>query len=227
MKTIPILFSTPMVQAILEGRKTQTRRVIKKQPDLSKHTHITRAVILDGTNTEVFNYCSGGSINVESVKCPYGQPGDILWVRETWQHDIKADLDTVPPSWIPNGSYVYIADGTIISKKELGELGVWRPSIFMPKEACRLFLKVKSVRVERLQDISEDDAIAEGVEQIADYGSTGYKLYTEPEAAYSDIDALYSFESLWQSINGEQSWNDNPWVWVVEFERCERPEGFC
>lgn len=222
MKTISILFSTQMVQAILEGRKTQTRRVIKKQPDLSKHTHISRAVILDGTNTEVFNYHTGRSINVESVKCPYGQPGYILWVREThyaWGHwtsiseDGKTTWEFQDLTLFEDKEYHYETNPP--EKVMKGRLGVGyykRPAIFMPKEACRLFLKVKSVRVERLQDISEDDAIAEGVEQIADYGSTGYKLYTEPEAAYSDIDALYSFESLWQSINGEQSWNDNPWV---------------
>lgn len=194
-KLKPILFSTEMVQAILEGRKKMTRRVIKPQP---KEIGNDKLLFKDRERTKV------SFLN----ECKY-QINDILWVRETYS-----------PGHIENGSntgWQYKADNK-------GQNIKWKPSIFMPKEAARIFLKVKNIRLERLQDISEEDAIAEGIIKIADYGNTGYKLYTEPDAAYSDIDALESFESLWNSINGEDSWKENPYVWVIEFERIAKPE---
>lgn len=93
----------------------------------------------------------------------------------------------------------------------------------MPKAAARIFLEVVNVRCERLHDISESDAIAEGVYQHSDYGSTGYRHYGKPEEALTDIDAVWSFETLWESINGKDSWKANPWVWVYEFKVIEKP----
>lgn len=214
----PILFSTPMVQAILEGRKTQTRRTkgleyINENPDAWKHVGILLFANIPVQKNDFRIYqCFEEKATREQqlVKCPY-ELDDVLWVRETFGIGSR-------------GSTIYKAnyDDTQFNSKSWK----WKPSLFMPKEACRIFLKIKSIRVERLQDISEEDSIAEGVEKIADYGTTGYRLYTEPDAAHSDIDAIYSFESLWQSINGLESWNKNPFVWVYEFERIEKPLDF-
>lgn len=188
----PILFSTPMVQAILEGRKSQTRRVVKDK------------MLQNATPEDDLEFLLLTIIYKYKV-------GDLLWVRETFR-PIEQEVGS------PRFEYKATEAINLTDK--------WKPSIFMPKEACRIFLKVKTIRIERLQEISEEDAIAEGVEKIADYGSTGYRLYTEPEASYSDIDAVYSFESLWHSINGIDSWNKNPYVFVYEFEKIEKPLDF-
>lgn len=200
-KLKPILFSTEMVQAILEDRKTMTRRVIKPQP---KEIGNDKLLFEDRERTKV------SFLN----ECKY-QINDILWVKETY-FDSTNHKDAI--LFKDSEKFIYKADGTFIGCHK------WKSSLFMPKEAARIFLKVTNIRVERLHDISEEDAIAEGVEKIADYGNTGYKLYTEPDAAYSDIDALDSFESLWTAIKGEDSWKENPYVWVIEFERVAKPE---
>jgi hypothetical protein len=198
----PILFSTPMVQALIEGTKTQTRRVIKLpnyHPSiLEKQTDkmdIKDGIVYDG-NGEI----------IGKLKYPYNV-ADVLWVRETF--NLGADEKIF---------YKAFSDDLYSYR--------WKPSIFMPKEACRIFLKIKSIRVERFNEISEEDAIAEGIIKIADYGSTGYKLYTEPDASYTDIDAIESFSSLWESINGRDSWDKNTFVFIYEFERIEKPLGF-
>ena len=132
--------------------------------------------------------------------CPHGEPGDILWVRETFL--------IVPPNMI-----FYKAD------PDNKATGCWKPSIFMPKEACRIKLMIKSIRVERLQDISDEDAKAEGVDHVIDkitgycgydYLSGGYNLMTTP---------YHGYRSLWKKINGIDSWDKNPWVWVIEFKK--------
>lgn len=208
MKQRPILFNTEMVQAILAGRKMQTRREV--HPDI--------AVSISNNPDRIL------------YRCPFGQTGDVLWVRETFAKCIGRD--EITPSEMenayelsPDRFIVYKADSKEETHPDHPEWGNkrWKPSIHMPKDAARIWLRITDVRVERLHDISEADAIAEGVERIADYGTTGYKLYTEPDAAYSDIDAKWSFESLWHSINGADNWNANPWVWVLEFERIEKP----
>lgn len=196
-----------MVQAILENRKTQTRRVVKLpnyHPSMLEKQK-NKLTIKD------WKLYDGNQEVIGNMKCPY-QIGDILWVRETF-HTIH---DSETHDFL---RYGYKADNDYRG-------ALWKPSLFMPKDACRLFLKIKSIRVERLQDISEADAIAEGVLRISDYGSTGYLLYTEPNASHTDIDAVWSFESLWISINKEESWNSNPFVWVYEFERIEKPLNF-
>ncbi|MDO8997221.1 MAG: hypothetical protein Q7U77_11390 [Sediminibacterium sp.] len=187
MKYIPILFSTAMVQAIIEGRKSMTRRVVKPQPS--------------ETGVSAFN-----DGEHPQMKCPYGQVGDILWVRESFISGYECDEGSFNTD--EDGEYIpvlkYKADRESFDWYDGNsdfpcEKIPWKPSIHMPKSACRIFLKITNVRVERLQDISEEDAIAEGIA---------------------------SFKSLWQSINGEKSWDDNPWVWVIEFERIEKPENF-
>lgn len=193
IKERPILFSGPMVRAILEGRKTQTRRIVK------------------GTALE---WLAPGMFTPEFVAdpgnrlCPYGQPGDRLWVRETWSN-LNADFPAVDPH------FVYRAD-----ENDHGPV-TWKPSIHMPRAASRLLLEVTDVRVERLQDISEDDARAEGVLE----NPTGDTLHDfwhyAGDGCWGAFNAVHSFESLWQSINGPESWDENPWVWAVTFKRIE------
>lgn len=205
MKERPILFSAPMVRAILEGRKTMTRRVVKPQPD-SCDAVPPRWMPPCG---QFENGCwwfdwqtAGGWNKGNPLFCPYGTPGDRLWVRETFSMDGSF-----------NASVVYRADG----ENQYHE--AWKPSIFMPRRASRITLEITRVRVERVQAITELDAIAEGVEACPDFG-VSYRHYGD-KTKYTDC-ATWSFCSLWESINGSESWNANPWVWVVEFRRVEK-----
>lgn len=220
-KLHPILFSTPMVQAILNGTKTQTRRVMKPQPIITQFEE----ELID-KNLEELNKLLKMPYN-KHVKNPYGQPGDILWVRETFYAWGK---------WIKNGftksgkqKWKFIDSGISwkyedskpgnVRRNSFRKLGWYkRPSIHMPGAACRLFLQIKSIRVERLQSITEQDAKAEGVEFIPgkDYS---YKHYLKPGYDVGFDTAYYSFKSLWISINEPESWDANPWVWVIQFER--------
>jgi len=204
-----MLFGGPMVRALLAGTKTQTRRAVKG-------IEITEGAV-PGTFTFEYRTKSryGFGQNVRAAElgvpligigdlCPYGQPGDRLWVRETWGE--------YP---IGNLHYLYRAND---SDAEFGkEIGLkWKPSIFMKRAASRLLLEITAVRVERVQDISEADAVAEGVE-VTSKGEyiNRYKHYTEGGGG---LDAQHSYQSLWASINGPASWAANPWVWVVEFK---------
>lgn len=220
MKYIPILFSTLMVQALLAGRKTMTRRVngldlINKEPD---KYHVTNAnYIKNGALMQKFFY--GNECYV--IKCPYGKVGDVLWVRESASLVLFPKADEKGNEIGKNPIWMYRADqhDNIFVDK-------WKPSIHMPKEACRIFLKITDIKVERLLDISEDDAIAEGVYQ---YENGAYQFYTEKELhrVTAGINSAFgSFMSLWQSINGASSWDANPWVWVIKFEQIEKPEDF-
>jgi hypothetical protein len=206
MKQHPILFSTPMVQAILENRKTQTRRAVKGRAlewlELGMFT--PEFVALD-----------------DNELCPYGKVGDVLWVRETWAY-----LDFLGPE---EADYVYKASDNGKEWESNSEGFKWKPSIHMPRTACRLFLKIKSVRVERLQDITNDDAFSEGIEwkikfPEEDPNAKYYKDYgfNDRFAAGTHFKAKDSFKTLWQSINGPESWQANPWVWVIEFEKTEK-----
>lgn len=183
----PIIFSAPMVRAILDGSKSQTRRAINPQP--------TR--VSDGLpygNGPAWAHAEPGSALMHS---PHGQPGSRLYVRETWA--APHAYDHLPPRLIPRGARIHYA-----ATEDRGGLR-WRPSIHMPRWAGRITLEVTGVRVERLQDISEADALAEGVSAILD----------EMRRATPRCD----FQALWQSINGPGSWDANPWVWIVEFKR--------
>ena len=190
MKERPILFSAPMVRALLAGTKTQTRRVVKPQP-----------VELPDFNRGGLSYNVRGSVYrawnpaVMDPSCPYGRRGDRLWVREAWTQACH------PPR--PGAEVFYRADGEIAP-----ELGPWIPSIHMFRWASRITLEIVSVRVERLRDISEADAMAEGAEP--------YRLPVHP--AREALRHVDGFSNLWESINGPGSWASNPWVWVVEFD---------
>lgn len=202
----PILFSTEMVKAILSGSKVQTRRVVKPKPEF----HFTNEK--DGLG-------DGWVKN-----CPYGQVGDVLWVRETMV--LNKNSNTYWP--VADGYHRSIS--ALTNKPFESEKVI--PSIHMPKKACRLFLKIKSIRVEKLQDISEEDGQKEGVLKdvklpVANFQTKIiYRNYYSKSDSVGCADARSSFMTLWKSINGEESWKSNPWVWVIEFERIEKPEKF-
>lgn len=199
MKERPILFSGAMVRAILSGQKTQTRRVVNPYPpeERSIIPYLPSAIVpqQDGTFAA---YTDGRK--AKEFRCPYGQPGDRLWVRETFAAAIYSD----------GMRFVeYKADRSLSDFDGYDDPagGRWRPSIHMPRWASRITLEITDVRVERLQDISEADAEAEGVDFLrhvhdGDEGLTARQL----------------FDCLWSSINGDESWPSNPWVWVIEFK---------
>jgi hypothetical protein len=231
VKDRPILFSAPMVRAILESRKTQTRRVVmppKGWPQFSQCDPFAMPPAVWWWNGE------HERVGVRQ-ECPYGQPGDRLWVRETFAlessvEDNKppfndgrpvfrpAPTDEYSPSWFQ--PHYKATDQTPdlccerTNCRDCADQGYgphWRASIHMPRWASRITLEVVSVRVERLQDISEADARAEGV---TDFGNV-----TNDNTGEIDRDAVEAYESLWESIHGPGSWEENPWVWVVEFRR--------
>ena len=188
----PILFNTEMVRAILDGRKNCTRRLVKPEPQ----------GYFEVSEEPLYIYDTDG--NQGKITPPY-QPGNILYVRETWCDDRSFTHDDTP------GQYFYRADGLYPRKGDNVILNAkWHPSIHMPKEAARIWLKVTNVRVERLHDMTDDDAAAEG---CFDYTSTalGFPDVWDSTIKKSDLDRY--------------GWDANPWVWVIEFERCEKPEG--
>jgi len=197
----PILFNTEMVQAILGDRKTVTRRVIKPQP-------------IAGIRKSVFVPSGIEDGHGREIKLLY-KVGDILYVRETWQL-LPSGFDEIPPEYW----YIYKATDELSD-----ECTRWRPSIHMPKKAARIFLKVTDVRVERLQDITEEDCIAEGIKPVRVPGSTNYREEREFQIA-CEIATIEKYEELWDSTIKKQDldkygWEGNPWVWVIEFERVE------
>jgi hypothetical protein len=213
MKLIPILFSTEMVQAILEGRKTQTRREVKPQPTgFIDDPHFDILIPHKGKLVKGTPLAEQKGSFSPSIKCPYGWPGDVLWVRESFLKLNKNNFSS-------GRGCLYKAD-VHDSKATMYK---WRPSIHMPKTACRIWLKVKAVRVERLLEISNDDSISEGIS----LQSSGYYCWN-PDISLSKSSAvpINAFKTLWQSINGPESWEANPWVWVISFERCEMPSNF-
>lgn len=197
MKSRPILFSAPMVRALLDGRKTQTRRTVKI-------THRTPGL---AACLEPFDP-AWVRPHVAVELCPYGKPGDLLWVRETF-----AGRKNIP---LGNSPLWYRADGeTRTMQRPLSyydDRDKWRPSIYMPRWASRLTLRITEVRVQRLHDISEDDALAEGVDAIS-------QADVPRNAAWSQ---RQDFSRLWESINGPGSWDANPWVWALTFEVIKR-----
>jgi len=206
MKTKPILFSTSMVQAILKSRKTQTRRIIKGYPTSDEALNIK----------DIFEHNSDYVIS----QSPYGKVGDILWVRETFQI-----TDFLHPS-DENYGYIYKASENGKDWEENNEGWIWKPSIFMPKEACRIFLEVTDVRVERLQDISERDSSREGIKMRVGGVPPYDSFYQMPGCPNRFQTAKQAFHHLWASINGKESWHQNPWVWVYEFKQVEKPKNF-
>jgi hypothetical protein len=216
----PILFNTEMVRAILDGRKSCTRRLEKPQPD-EKHT-CPLGFVTDSTEKKKAG-CFGFGIDeyggsIQYVKPPYRYaPGDILYVRETWCALPVNEAGHMRGHCV----YYYRADGEL---RPEGWRGKWHPSIHMPKGAARIWLKVTNVRIERLQDVTEDGAKAEGA--IDNRG-----FIHSPENEYDRIHtAREHFIKIWNSTIKKSNlncygWDANPWVWVIEFERCEKPKG--
>ena len=212
----PILFNTEMVRAILDGRKTQTRRLVKPKHRGAMGFNVCFSKAT-GEITEVYDFDEDERMYDDPTQPPY-HPGDVLYVRETW-----ADIPETAP-----GNLHYRADATQADLDWFREEGwKWRPSIHMPKEAARLFLRVTGVRCERLQDITAKDAFYEGtgrlfLEDIA-YGDKDYECDLDDEYGM----AREQFAWLWESTLRKNDmdrygWWANPWVWVIEFERIDR-----
>ena len=241
-RVLPILFNTEMVQASLDGRKSCTRRICKDAneyavPDMDFYN-------ADRRTYAVHNYADKEHIEQLSTAertCPIC-PGDILYVRETWQcwrahrYEATADIrfraggDDVRLQFANgNTDSINRLDYDSFVHKWFSHNGEWKPSLFMPKEAARIWLKVTNVRVERLHEITEDGAKAEGInEEWA--RSWWHPTYDDPDSGgyprYRDTFALDLWNStIKKSDLDRYGWDANPWVWVIEFERCEKPEG--
>ncbi|MGM3315446.1 hypothetical protein ACS136_30175 [Enterobacter hormaechei subsp. steigerwaltii] len=242
MKERGMIFNGEMVRAILDGRKTQTRRIMKIQPsdgfhptnngydlDLKAHWYTPGVVDKNGYLQPAKKDVFGVADENEGYTCPFGAVGDSIWVRETWgvvSHELDEDGRIQPLSpdrpataihEMPfgNGYYsghaIYAADGDFTWGDDDGyEDGrsCWKPSIHMPRAACRILLEVTGVRVERLRDLSEDDAKSEGITPTSGGVLPGWEY-------------RINFRDLWMSIYGSDNWEANPWVWVIEFKRIE------
>lgn len=223
MKERPLLFSAPMVRALIAGTKSQTRRVVKApgwdpaSPEYGGLTGIKQHAD-ERIGLQAYFWHARSAL-AHGVRCPYGQPGDRLWVRETWQHYQNSGQRAADFSEHQRfaANCFYRADESNPRTKPLS--GKWRPSLLMPRWACRLVLPLVSVRVERVQDITEEDAKAEGVERIS--AGPGWECWMGYGPSSSCKTARDSFRSLWISIYGEASWDLNPWVWVAEWEEIE------
>ena len=237
MKECPILFSAPMVRAILDGRKTQTRRIVKPEPpsveDVRRLSGSDFSIFTDDCAARPGDFRVAGPVwAVRDLmgqepwwRSPYGAPGDRLWVRETWQawNCVGHEYDEWDPitrevrmgepwsEWIEQrgrpDAIEYLADGK--------SNGPWTPSIHMPRWASRIDLEITEVRVERLHDISGEDARAEGI-QVARCEVCARSSSMCPADASSHI---MEFADLWRDINGDESWGANPWVWAIAFRR--------
>ena len=243
IKERPILFSAPMVRAILEGRKTVTRRAIKVQPRIDASGNFC----VGNSNYGQDGYGKPVTKHFVNGCCPYGKPGDRLWVRETfallgnedgccidWQDNlVKGDergAARIYRASCPPGDYGL---NQIPAKAEwkpdteaMEYDGAWRPSIHMPRWASRILLEITDVRVERLQDISEKQAEAESARRFDNIhmgtpsaSPCRWSMESPTNTDQCLSTARYAFANLWEKINGEYSWDANPWVWVVEFKR--------
>ncbi|MFY1969614.1 hypothetical protein ACOTH0_15480 [Achromobacter xylosoxidans] len=234
MRERPILFSAPMVRAILSGNKTQTRRAAKLPHNNPLGQWEPTTVGGPGVR-----YADGTPVPVQAaiwhtrtgdgLFCPYGQPGDRLWVREAVRGEEQADgLDGVrylaDNAFMPIGDNNASADAWLILHRYRGKRSATVPPMHMPRWACRLVLEVTRVRVERLNEISASDCWAEGIEEcdgsldemeICRLAKLMGRTFEDPHPSYA---------ALWEQINGADSWTANPWVWVVEFEPVAHPK---
>lgn len=228
MKYIPILFSPVMVQAIQEGRKTQTRRIVKDQ-----------------ASCKVLEYGHDWKVKEFWARCPYGQQGDILWVKEThyrfgrWVKNGQTKTGRQKWKFVPDNGFENIRfldeKPAVVNSTKTGRGLGWykRSSLFLPKKLARIFLQVEEVRVERLQDIGEEDAFKEGIKlsvnnKVKHNSQPGEMVSVDPFRKDDEVfyDAKNAFRSLWEFINGIGSWEQNPWVWVIVFKKIDKPENF-
>ena len=235
MRERPILFSAPMVRAILAGEKTQARRVVRTEhgEDIGVVAHDPASGRWEAGQFGDYGRAAHG----EWWACPYGVPGDRLWVRETFASWEDEDCDDGPQTYVayaatprvgyrsvPDRARICYLDESTPIDSDSRLLGPWRPSIFMPRVASRIDLEIVNVRVERLQDITEEDARAEGIGRVRQYDEDDKLVdphspnsygYTPPLATYAG-----SFEIGWDTINGKRApWASNPWVWALTFRR--------
>jgi len=222
----PILFSGPMVRAILDGRKTQTRRIVKSS---IADFHTMDFMHLENDGSPEIAWFESGRVQ-EWVKCPYGSVGDRLWVREAWCHAADDDdrMKYNADGNLDSSCCHYRADGYEVRHVDGAETkgglpkSPWVPSIHMPRCASRITLEITGIRVERLNAISEEDALSEGISfKCFDANCNVIRHAVWPkEPTLSDrANAKDTFRELWESINGPGSWSANPWVWVIEFKR--------
>lgn len=222
----PILFSTDMVIANQKGIKTKTRRIVKPQPNENGVSFMKSGPVdWESIYHEEWTPYKWETKEGESISknCPFGEIGDTLWVRETFcyagdnnVHDCKEDYYTPIYRSSENGKdFEENCDGWR-----------WRPSIFMPREASRMTLEITDIRVERLQDISEQDAIAEGImelqqsnSQLLMNGRLFFDYSKKKELFNEGLTAKESYKSLWNKINGKDSWDSNPWVWIIGYKK--------
>ncbi|MFZ4569719.1 MAG: hypothetical protein ACOYM0_01155 [Bacteroidales bacterium] len=215
----PIIFSTPMVQAILKGRKTMTRRVIKYKKEITDPQIGWTTFTPDGMFS-VRGIHSSGEFGESFFNMPY-KKGDVLWVRETFAPIVIEDY---AGDGKDKYTWFYRADPDSDELLNNMEDCTWKPSIYMPRVACRIFLEITGVRIQKLQNIKSLDAINEGIEPVKYISETGgpgyrgYKCYFK-DNGFPMVDPVASFGSLWASINGIESWQANPWVWVIEFKK--------
>lgn len=218
MKERGMIFNDPMVRAILDGSKTQTRRIMRVQPD-SPNFGLLR-IVESTARSDVGKYhwsesnACGNHTRSKLFTCPFGAIGDRLWVREAWAEagGNAPELQLYRasfPDHVPSG-YENLKDAEEIR---------WTPSIHMPRWASRITLEMTDVHVERLSEISEADAAAEGVPPAGDLLPDYPGAYLTPKGDFAT--AKVAFQRLWESIYGEDSWQANPWVWVIEFRRIE------
>ncbi|MDF2040859.1 MULTISPECIES: hypothetical protein [unclassified Pantoea] len=240
MKERPIIFNADMVRAVLDGRKTQTRRIMRVQPDSAGFE--SRFIIDSTKRSEIGKWCwaePGVFVNPRRsalFSCPFGENGDRLWVRESFYehgHWQGGGYDPEDSYFVSDKQVLYPADG-IQRPAERKREDFWRsrPSIHMPRWASRITLEITGVRVERLNSINEHDAIAEGLAEISKDGRT-YKYGIPDRDGYPGTDdfgwpwheweryPISAYSKLWKSIYGADSWQANPWVWVIEFKRVE------
>lgn len=234
-----VLFNAKMVRAILDGRKSCTRRVVKFPVNrYTNNVPLADKIVLQELRCDKANFLEEPFFSF-GMNLPY-QPGDVLYVRETWQY--LYELDGNEQVIEDTGKYYYAATDTIPFNTYVDKNGVghdhapWRPSIHMPKEAARIWLKVTDARVERLQDMKPVDVIKEGAypdcwDCLNTYGESGSQCCYGTEEQCSQCDeVMMEWEKLWNSTINKSDldrygWHASPWVWVIKFERCEKPEG--
>ncbi|QBR52694.1 hypothetical protein [Erwinia sp. QL-Z3] len=209
MKERPIIFNADMVRAVLDGRKTQTRRIIKLDHERGMENPVVRG--------------KGGAVSyvgcrLASTLCPFGEVGDRLWVRETFRvHSRATDVATLVYKASEQQSWTQQTHRVPIEKcNKPAVIDKWTPSIHMPRWASRVALEITGVRLERLKDISAEDVTAEGIKTLGE-AMWGPQWWADaPQAAIND--AQLQFSIIWSKIYGEASWQANPWVWVIEFQ---------
>jgi hypothetical protein len=210
----PIIFSGWSIRRILAGEKSQTRRIMKPQPkEVDPPTRQTWTLERKWLRWKKLKQTSGAL----TERCPYGQPGDVLYVREAFRFD-KAFDEYSPADLVRSEEHPTLGRGDVQYEATPDEgplseetVGRKRPSIHMPRELCRLQLRVEDVRVERLQEIGEDDAMAEGVESVTRRSTSVH--------GGTITSASVAFKELWKEIHGDDAWEENPYVWVVEFSK--------